>query len=137
MVKSVIKCFCPYQYLKNGFFLLGPLFALKSDLVKLAHPLFASLSYYTLAGVICLLNPVIDIKKVHPHRISGKRLSISGVISLRVIKNPPRLLTAKHSFYPYHSAVINEPRAPNIQFKWDRQCFTQKYWPFWTPCCEY
>lgn len=90
-MRSLLKLVRPHQYLKNGFVLLGPLFAHQWDLVTLGQALLAFLAFCCMASAVYVLNDIMDIEADRAHPIKCRRPVPSGAISLGTAK---RLLTA-------------------------------------------
>ena len=90
-MRSVLKLVRPHQYLKNGFVLLGPLFAHQWDLVTLGQALLAFLAFCCMASAVYVLNDIMDIEADRAHPIKCRRPLPSGAISMGTAK---RLLTA-------------------------------------------
>lgn len=84
--RSVIKLIRPHQYIKNGFVLLGPLFAQQWDLVTLSQALLAFLAFCCMASAVYVLNDIIDIEADRAHPVKCRRPLPSGDISSRAAK---------------------------------------------------
>ncbi|MGM0983743.1 MAG: decaprenyl-phosphate phosphoribosyltransferase [Pseudomonadota bacterium] len=76
----------PHQYLKNGFVLLGPLFAHQWDLVTLAQALLAFLAFCGMASAVYVLNDILDIEADRAHPVKCHRPLPRGAVSLRAAK---------------------------------------------------
>ncbi|MEQ5801231.1 UbiA prenyltransferase family protein [Halomonas sp. H10-9-1] len=76
----------PHQYLKNGFVLLGPLFAHQWDLVTLSQALLAFLAFCCMASAVYVLNDIMDIEADRAHPVKCRRPLPSGAISLGTAK---------------------------------------------------
>lgn len=85
-MRSVLKLVRPHQYLKNGFVLLGPLFAHQWDLVTLGQALLAFLAFCCMASAVYVLNDIMDIEADRAHPIKCRRPLPSGAISLGTAK---------------------------------------------------
>ncbi|QTF94382.1 MAG: decaprenyl-phosphate phosphoribosyltransferase [Halomonas sp. BM-2019] len=85
-----MKLVRPHQYLKNGFVLLGPLFAHQWDFVTLSQALLAFLAFCCMASAVYVLNDIMDIEADRAHPVKCRRPLPSGAISLGTAK---RLLT--------------------------------------------
>lgn len=81
-MRSVLKLVRPHQYLKNGFVLLGPLFAHQWDLVTLSQALLAFLAFCCMASAVYVLNDIMDIEADRAHPMKCHRPLPSGTISL-------------------------------------------------------
>ncbi|WP_346301502.1 decaprenyl-phosphate phosphoribosyltransferase [Halomonas sp. BM-2019] len=89
-MRSFLKLVRPHQYLKNGFVLLGPLFAHQWDFVTLSQALLAFLAFCCMASAVYVLNDIMDIEADRAHPVKCRRPLPSGAISLGTAK---RLLT--------------------------------------------
>lgn len=85
-MRSVLKLVRPHQYLKNGFVLLGPLFAHQWDLVTLSQALLAFLAFCCMASAVYVLNDIMDIEADRAHPVKCRRPLPSGAISLATAK---------------------------------------------------
>lgn len=85
-MRSVLKLVRPHQYLKNGFVLLGPLFAHQWDLVTLSQALLAFLAFCCMASAVYVLNDIMDIEADRAHPVKCRRPLPSGAISLGTAK---------------------------------------------------
>jgi len=81
-MQPVLKLVRPHQYLKNGFVLLGPLFAHQWDLVTLSQALLAFLAFCCMASAVYVLNDIMDIEADRAHPVKCRRPLPSGAISL-------------------------------------------------------
>ncbi|WP_016855057.1 decaprenyl-phosphate phosphoribosyltransferase [Halomonas smyrnensis] len=81
-----MKLVRPHQYLKNGFVLLGPLFAHQWDLVTLSQALLAFLAFCCMASAVYVLNDIMDIEADRAHPVKCRRPLPSGAISLGTAK---------------------------------------------------
>jgi len=90
-MRAVLKLVRPHQYLKNGFVLLGPLFAHQWDLVTLGQALLVFLAFCCMASAVYVLNDIMDIEADRTHPVKCRRPLPSGAISLGAAK---RLLAA-------------------------------------------
>ena len=88
---AVLKLVRPHQYLKNGFVLLGPLFAHQWDFVTLSQAMLAFLAFCCMASAVYVLNDITDIEADRTHPVKCLRPLPSGAISLGAAK---RLLAA-------------------------------------------
>ncbi len=85
-MRPLLKLVRPHQYLKNGFVLLGPLFAHQWDLVTLSQALLAFLSLCCMASAVYVLNDIMDIEADRAHPVKCRRPLPSGAISLDIAK---------------------------------------------------
>jgi len=85
-MRSILKLVRPHQYLKNGFVLLGPLFAHEWDFLTLTHALLAFLSFCCMASAVYVLNDIVDIDADRAHPVKRHRPLPSGKVSLAVAK---------------------------------------------------
>jgi 4-hydroxybenzoate polyprenyltransferase len=81
-MRSVVKLVRPHQYLKNGFVLVGPLFAHQWDLMTLSQALLAFLAFCCMASAVYVLNDIMDIEADRAHPVKCRRPLPSGAISL-------------------------------------------------------
>lgn len=82
----MLKLLRPHQYLKNGFVLLGPLFAHQWDVLTLSHALLAFLAFCCMASAVYVLNDIVDIEADRAHPVKCRRPLPSGKISLNTAK---------------------------------------------------
>lgn len=85
-MSHILKLARPHQYLKNGFVLLGPLFAHQWDLVTLSQALLAFLAFCCMASAVYVLNDIMDIEADRAHPVKCRRPLPSGAISLGTAK---------------------------------------------------
>lgn len=85
-MRSVLKLVRPHQYLKNGFVLMGPLFAHQWDLVTLSQAMLAFLAFCCMASAVYVLNDIMDIEADRAHPVKCRRPLPSGAISLATAK---------------------------------------------------
>jgi 4-hydroxybenzoate polyprenyltransferase len=81
-----IKLVRPHQYLKNGFVLLGPLFAHQWDLLTLSHAVLAFLAFCCMASAVYALNDLMDIEADRAHPVKCFRPLPSGDMTLVAAK---------------------------------------------------
>lgn len=81
-MRAVIKIIRPHQYLKNGFVLLGTLFAHQWDLVTITQALVAFLAFCAMASAVYILNDIMDIDADRAHPVKASRPLPSGAISV-------------------------------------------------------
>lgn len=77
----LIKLLRPHQYIKNGFVLIGPLFAHQWSSDVLFTTLLAFLSFCAIASSVYVLNDLLDIEADREHPTKCKRPLPSGLIS--------------------------------------------------------
>ena len=85
-LRSIIKLIRPHQYLKNGFVLLGPLFAYQWDIGTLTDAVLAFLAFCCMASAVYVLNDLIDIESDSAHPVKCQRPLPSGKVSLTTAK---------------------------------------------------
>lgn len=85
-MQSILKLIRPHQYLKNGFVLLGPLFAHQWDLVTLTEALLAFFAFCCMASAVYVLNDLVDIEADRAHPVKCQRPLPSGKISIATAK---------------------------------------------------
>ncbi|NKN32881.1 decaprenyl-phosphate phosphoribosyltransferase [Marichromatium bheemlicum] len=83
---AVLKLARPHQYIKNGFVLLGPLFAHQWDLATLSQALVAFLAFCFMASAVYVLNDIMDIESDRAHPVKCRRPLPSGAISINTAK---------------------------------------------------
>ena len=83
---SVIKLLRPHQYIKNGFVLLGPLFAHQWSTQTLTEAALAFFSFCCMASAVYILNDIMDIDADREHPIKRNRPLPSGEVSLSLAK---------------------------------------------------
>lgn len=83
---AILKLIRPHQYLKNGFVLLGPLFAHEWNLETVGPALMTLLAFCCMASAVYVLNDVIDIEADRAHPIKCNRPLPRGQISLAFAK---------------------------------------------------
>jgi 4-hydroxybenzoate polyprenyltransferase len=93
-MQSILKLIRPHQYVKNGFVLLGPLFAHQWDLVTLTQALLAFLAFCCMASAVYVLNDIMDIEADRAHPVKCRRPLPSGAISPATAKGLLGLLVA-------------------------------------------
>jgi 4-hydroxybenzoate polyprenyltransferase len=91
---SILKLIRPHQYLKNGFVLLGPLFAHQWDLVTLTDAALAFLAFCWMASAVYVLNDIIDVEADRAHPLKCHRPLPSGKVSPGTAKGLLCLLVA-------------------------------------------
>jgi 4-hydroxybenzoate polyprenyltransferase len=85
-VQSILELMRPHQYLKNGFVLLGPLFAHQWDLPTLIEAMLAFLVFCCMASGVYVLNDLIDIEADRAHPLKCSRPLPSGKITKTTAK---------------------------------------------------
>ncbi|MDO8288316.1 MAG: decaprenyl-phosphate phosphoribosyltransferase [Parvibaculum sp.] len=85
-MRPVLKLIRPYQYLKNSFVFLGPLFAHQWDLVTLSQASLVFLAFCCMASAVYVLNDIMDIEADRAHPVKCLRPLPNGTISLRTAK---------------------------------------------------
>lgn len=83
---SVIKLLRPHQYIKNGFVLLGPLFAHQWSTQTLTEAALAFFAFCCMASAVYILNDIMDIDADREHPIKCNRPLPSGEVSLPLAK---------------------------------------------------
>ncbi|MCY7295029.1 decaprenyl-phosphate phosphoribosyltransferase [Alteromonas sp. a30] len=78
-----MKLLRPHQYIKNGFVLIGPLFAHQWSQDILQLTLFAFISFCMVASAVYVLNDLLDIEADKEHPTKKNRPLPSGKISLK------------------------------------------------------
>ena len=73
----------PHQYLKNGFVLLGPLFAHRWDAATLGQALVVFLAFCCMASAVYVLNDLMDVEADRAHPVKRHRPLPSGAMSRR------------------------------------------------------
>lgn len=84
--KNVAALMRPHQYLKNGFVLLGPLFAYQWDMGTLSQAMLAFLAFCCMASAVYVLNDIMDINADRAHPVKCQRPLPSGALSLGFAK---------------------------------------------------
>ena len=85
-IRSVLRMVRPYQYLKNGFVLLGPLFAHQWDIFTLSQAVLAFLAFCCMASAVYVLNDIMDIEADRMHPVKSQRPLPSGSLSVTFSK---------------------------------------------------
>ncbi|WP_342630800.1 decaprenyl-phosphate phosphoribosyltransferase [Marinobacter alkaliphilus] len=85
-MRSLLKLARPHQYLKNGFVLLGPLFAHKWDSSTLTEGMYAFLAFCFMASAVYILNDIIDVDADRAHPVKRYRPLPSGMVSIASAK---------------------------------------------------
>ncbi len=83
---SVINLLRPHQYIKNGFVLLGPLFAHQWSAQTLTEAVLAFLAFSCMASAVYVLNDIMDIDADREHPIKCHRPLPSGQVSLSLAR---------------------------------------------------
>lgn len=82
----IIKLLRPHQYIKNGFVLLGPLFAHQWSTQTLTQAALVFFAFCCMASAVYVLNDLMDIDADREHPIKCRRPLPSGQISLSLAK---------------------------------------------------
>jgi len=85
-MRAIIKLLRPHQYIKNGFVLVGPLFAHQWDMLTLKSALLAFAAFCAMASAVYVLNDVMDIDADRAHPVKRKRPLPSGEVSVTTAK---------------------------------------------------
>lgn len=85
-MRSVIKLLRPHQYLKNGFVLIGPLFAHQWSWLTLSQAALAFLAFSCMASAVYVLNDIMDIDADREHPVKRLRPLPSKQLSLNFAK---------------------------------------------------
>lgn len=83
---TVIRLLRPHQYIKNGFVLLGPLFAHQWVSQTLMDAVLAFFAFCCMASAVYILNDIIDIDADREHPVKCHRPLPSGQVSLTLAK---------------------------------------------------
>lgn len=81
-LQAVIKLVRPHQYVKNGFVLIGPLFAQQWDVQTLIQAFLAFSAFCLMASAVYVLNDIMDIEADRQHPVKCNRPLPSGKVSL-------------------------------------------------------
>lgn len=81
---AMLKLLRPHQYLKNGFVLLGPLFAHQWSADTLLPALLVFMAFCAIASAVYILNDILDLEADRQHPLKCKRPLASGVISIQL-----------------------------------------------------
>ncbi|WP_348815901.1 decaprenyl-phosphate phosphoribosyltransferase [Halomonas sp. H10-59] len=85
-MRSFVSLARPHQYLKNGFVLVGPLFAHQWDPVTLSQALLVFLAFCCMASGVYVLNDILDVEADRAHPVKCRRPLPSGTISVAAAK---------------------------------------------------
>lgn len=83
---SIIKLLRPHQYIKNGFVLLGPLFAHQWSSQTLIEAVLAFFAFCCMASAVYILNDIMDIDADREHPVKCHRPLPSGQVPLPLAK---------------------------------------------------
>ena len=83
---AVIKLLRPHQYLKNGFVLIGPLFAHQWGVATLTQVGLAFVAFCAMASAVYVLNDLLDVEADRAHPTKCKRPLPSGQMSTATAK---------------------------------------------------
>ncbi|SDK79287.1 4-hydroxybenzoate polyprenyltransferase [Franzmannia pantelleriensis] len=86
ITRSVIKLIRPHQYVKNGFVLLGSLFAHQWNLLTLSQVALTFLAFCFMASAVYVLNDIMDIDADRAHPVKCRRPLPSGALSLAFVR---------------------------------------------------
>lgn len=81
-IHSMVKLIRPHQYLKNGFVLIGPLFAHQWDSLTLLQACLVFLAFCGMASAVYVLNDIMDIEADRAHPVKCTRPLPSGQLTL-------------------------------------------------------
>ncbi len=93
-MQAIIKLLRPHQYIKNGFVLVGPLFAHQWDIPTLSSALLAFVAFCFMASAVYVLNDLMDIEADRAHPVKRSRPLPSGKVSPAMAKGLFVLLVA-------------------------------------------
>lgn len=79
---AFIKVLRPHQYLKNGFVLIGPLFAHQWGAATLMQAGVAFLAFCAMASAVYALNDLLDVEADRAHPTKCKRPLPSGEMGM-------------------------------------------------------
>lgn len=79
-MRALIRLLRPHQYIKNGFVLLGLLFATQRDAATAAHAALAFLAFCAMASAVYVLNDLFDAEADRQHPQKYRRPIASGEI---------------------------------------------------------
>lgn len=82
----IVRLLRPHQYLKNGFVLIGPMFAHQWALTTLLQVFLAFLAFCCIASAVYVLNDIMDIEADREHPVKCHRPLPCGEISLPFAK---------------------------------------------------
>lgn len=79
-MRALIRLLRPHQYIKNGFVLLGLLFATQRDATTATHAALAFLAFCAMASAVYVLNDLLDAEADRQHPQKCRRPIASGEI---------------------------------------------------------
>lgn len=82
MTKALLKLLRPHHYVKNGFVLLGVIFAHQWQGPLLAAAGLAFLAFCAMASAVYVLNDILDVAADREHPVKRQRPIASGAISV-------------------------------------------------------
>lgn len=85
-MSPILKLLRPYQYVKNGFVFLGPLFAHQWSKQTLLAAGMAFAAFCAMASAVYVLNDLQDIESDRAHPVKKQRPLPSGQVSLPLAK---------------------------------------------------
>lgn len=85
-MNPVLKLLRPHQYVKNGFVLLGPLFAHQWASTTLFAAVMVFLAFCAMASAVYVLNDLMDLEADRAHPTKKARPLPSGQVSLPLAK---------------------------------------------------
>lgn len=80
---NIIRLLRPHQYIKNGFVLLGVVFAHQWDSYTIGKAALAFLAFCAMASAVYALNDILDVEADRQHPKKRFRPLASGEVSLR------------------------------------------------------
>ncbi|KAB8044180.1 decaprenyl-phosphate phosphoribosyltransferase [Janthinobacterium rivuli] len=83
-MRALIRLLRPHQYIKNGFVLLGLLFATQRDAATATHAALAFLAFCAMASAVYVLNDLLDAEADRQHPQKSRRPIASGQVSVPV-----------------------------------------------------
>lgn len=83
MIQPLLRLLRPHQWLKNGFVLVGVLFAKRWDLETLTLAGLAFLAFCAIASAIYILNDIFDLEADRQHPTKRHRPLASGQVGLK------------------------------------------------------
>ncbi|MFC4161796.1 decaprenyl-phosphate phosphoribosyltransferase [Chitinimonas lacunae] len=79
-MKPYLKLIRPHQWIKNGFVLIGPLFAHRLDALTLQSAFLAFLAFCASASCVYVFNDLLDVEADRQHPTKCKRPIAAGLI---------------------------------------------------------
>jgi len=80
--QALIRLFRPHQWVKNGFVLLGVIFAHRWDIPTLLQALTVFLAFCAVSSSAYVLNDILDVKADRSHPTKCRRPIASGAVSV-------------------------------------------------------